>query len=336
MNLRDLRYVVGLADHRSFTRAAAELNVSQPALSSQIKKLERDFGVDIFERRRDGIQLTAFGETLVDAAREINAIVDDIEDAAQRLRAIDATPLRLGLTPTLAAYLSRYFKDLMAEVFPNLRLVMVEEKPVELARLVETQQIDIALVSRMSHEMIFGEAAEARLAFTPLWLEPVFLGMSVDHWLAQEASIEARRVPRELLIRFDVPFGYGLETDLPVPDPAAAETVGIDVRTARFETVCRHVAQSEACTIINSIAANQFIRDNLGLALVPFSDAGNLRELGVISRQNYSRMIVVERIQSFVQTSPPVGTIAHRTDPAERDVAVAALTRAMTGQSGGS
>lgn len=332
MNIRDLQYVVAIAEFRNFTRAAQALNVSQPALSSQIKKLERDFGLDIFERRQDGVYPSAFGAKLVDAARQVSALIDGIEETAQRFRNIDATPVRVGMTPTLAAYLSRYFKEMIAELFPTIRLIIVEEKPVELARLVEAQQVDIALVSRLSHSMIFGEEAGARMDFTPLWFEPVFLGVNADHWLAEEPGITARGVPRDMLIRFDVPFGYALEKDLPAPDPQVAEKVGIDVRTARFETVCRHVAQNEACTIINAIAANQFKHDNLGLALVPFTDPGNLRELGVISRPNYSRALIIERIQAFIQAAPPAGTIACLADAAEHDAALSALITDLTGR----
>ena len=325
MNLRDLKYIVAVAEHRNFTRAAEELNVSQPALSSQIKKLEREFGLDIFERRKDGVYLSAFGTKLAAAACEVNAIMDRVEDTAQSYRQIDATPLRLGMTPTLAAYLSRYFIEMMAELFPGMRQIVVEEKPVELARLVETQQIDIALIARKSHKLIFGDEPHERMDFASLWLEPLFLGVRSDHWLAQESGIAARSVPQELLIRFDIPFGYDLEADLPDQHPQAAERLGIDVRSARFETVCRYVAQSDACTIVNAIAAKQFKQDKLGLAFVPFTDQGNLRELGVICRPNYSRKLVVERMQGYIQTTPPPGTVAFQIDSSDLDAALADL-----------
>lgn len=330
MNLRDLTYIVAVADHRNFTHAAKSLNVSQPALSSQIKKIEREFGLEIFERRKDGVFLSPFGANVVEAARQVNALIEGIHNAAQSFREVDATPLRLGMTPTLTAYLSRYFIEMIAELFPGMQLIVVEEKPAELAQLVESQQIDVALLAQMSHRRIFGEQGHKRMKFTPLWLEPLYLGVREGHWLAEEQGITARGVPAELLIRFDIPFGYDLEADLPQPDPKAAETVGIDVRTARFETVCRYVGQSDACTIINAIAANQFKRDKLGLALLPFTDPGNLRELGVISRPNYSRMQVVDRIQQFIQAMPPPGTVAFQSDTHDRDRALAALNSRLS------
>ena len=308
MNLRDLVYVVAVAEYRNFTRAAEAVNVSQPALSNQIKKLEAELGVDIFARRKNDIGLTDFGTRMVAAARQINDLARSITEMADTYRDVDALPFRLGMTPTLAAYLSRYFLDMIAELYPEMRLIIVEEYPVDLARMVEEHEIDTALIARKSHGAIFKQGTRRSLEFTPLWLEPLFLGVREGHELCQRESILARDVPADLLIRFDISFGYDLEKDLPASDPESAAISGIDVRSARFETVCRHVAQSEACTIINAIAAIQFRRNNMGLAFVPFEDAGNLRELGAITRPEYHRQSVVDAMQRYVQGSPPPGT----------------------------
>ena len=330
MNLRDLEYVVAVADHQNFTKAAHALNVSQPALSSQIRKLERELGSEIFERRQGSVRMTEFGEKITTLAREINVLAARIGETASQFRKIDATPFRLGTTPTLAAYMSRYTLEMFAELFPGLRLVIVEEKPVELARLVETQQLDCAFIARKSHQLIFGTSPDRALDFTPIWLEPLFLGVRSGHWLSETPEIAPMDVPRELLLRFDVPFGYELEKNLPASDPQAAERVGIDVRSARFETVCRHVSQSDACTIINAIAAVQFKRDKLGLTFVPFAGGGNLRELGIISRPNYARALVIERVQAYIQDNPPPGTVACTLTPEQQDAALAAMIAGLT------
>ncbi|MEM7667884.1 MAG: LysR family transcriptional regulator [Pseudomonadota bacterium] len=314
MKLRDLLYVVAVAEHRNFTRAADAINVSQPALSSQIKKLEQELGVDLFTRGKNDVRLTEFGERVATSARQINDLVKGIIDTAQDYRDVDALPFRLGMTPTLAAYLSRYFLDMIADLYPDMRLIIVEEYPLDLARMVEDQELDAALIARKSHTTIFGADTRRVLDFTPLWLEPLFLGVRSGHDLTRRKSISAADVPADLLIRFDISFGYDLEKDLPDPSPGIAERVGIDVRSARFETVCRHVAQSDACTIINAIAAIQFRRDNLGLTFIPFDGDGNLRELGAVTRPEYPRQSVVIAIQNAIQVSPPPGTTPYSFD----------------------
>lgn len=326
MNLRDLQYVAAVAHHKNFTRASRAIHVSQPALSNQIKKLEAELGVQIFERTRTEVLLTKFGEQIVDMALEINGLVDRIAETAQEHRKLEATPFRLGMTPTLAAYLSGYFLDMTAELFPDLKLVIVEEKPLELSRMVEQMQLDAALISRNSHTMIYGDGGEEAPQFTPLWQEPLYLGMRKDHVLAKRDGIRAKEVPAEFLIRFDVPFGYDLEKDLPASSPGAAERLGIDVRSARFETLCRHLVHTDACTIINAIAAEQFKRDNLDLTFVPFDDVGRLRELGAITRRKYSRFGVISSIREFISQTPPTGTIGADIDaahvPIQSDTAI--------------
>ena len=310
MNLRDLTYIVAIAEHGNFTRAAEAVSVSQPALSSQVKKVERELGVPIFERSPRGIVLTEFGARAVEAARQVNALVRGIDEMASHYRGTEAGPLRLGLTPTLAGYLTGYFRDLFARIAPDLRLVIVEDVPQGLSRSVEAGRIDFALVARRSHVALSDAGAHPPHLFTPLWLEPAFLAMREGHALSAHGAIRARDVPRDQLIRFSVPFGYDLEADLPDPCPAVAERVGIDVRSARFETICRHLPHCDAVTMVNGVAAAQFARDGMGLTFVPFHDDGDLRELGAITRPGFARQSLVEAAQAQIQASPPRGTRA--------------------------
>lgn len=309
MNLRDLQYVVAVARHKNFTHAARASNVSQPALSNQVKKLELELGVTIFKRTKNEVLLTEFGEHIVACATKINTIVDHISNTAQNYRKLDATPFRLGMTPTLAAYLSGYFLEMLSNIHSGLRLVIVEEKPRALSQMVGEMQLDAALISRNSYDMIFSGETLDLPTFTPLWLEPLFLGMRQGHVLSQRTEIKACEVPAEFIVRFDTPFGYDLEKELPDSSSGAAERLGIDVRSARFETLCRHLAHSDACTIVNGIAAEQFRRDNLGLTFIPFGGNGSLRELGAISRKDYSRFGVIDSIRSCIEAKPPRGTV---------------------------
>ncbi|WP_299917259.1 LysR family transcriptional regulator [uncultured Roseobacter sp.] len=312
MNLRDLLYVIAVAEHRNFTRASQVVAVSQPALSNQIKKLEAELGMAIFERGRNEVRLTDFGAELVVKAQEVSAMVDGIRDLAHKHRAVEDLPLRLGMTPTLAAYLSRYFNDLFAAAFPNVRMVIVEEYPIPLARMVEDKSIDMAFIARKSFDAIY-EGSRQPMDFASLWLEPLYLGVRLGHPLARKNSIWAHEVPANILIRFDTSFGYDLEARLPEASAATSDVTGIDVRSARFETVCRHVAQSDACTMINAIAAEQFKRDGFGLEFVPFDDEGNMRELGVLTRPEYPRPEVIKVMRDHILKAPPIGTVASRT-----------------------
>ena len=105
MNFRDLGYLVAIDRHGSITRAAEACEVTQPTLSTQVARLERELGVTLFERDGRGLRLTNAGRSVLDHARRVLGAVDDLVAAAQDHLDPLAGTLRLGLIPTLAPYL---------------------------------------------------------------------------------------------------------------------------------------------------------------------------------------------------------------------------------------
>ena len=307
MNLRDLIYIVAVARDKNFSRAANECGVSQPALSSQIKKLENELGADIFERRVNEVRLTEFGARIIVSANSIIEQTKIIKDIALEYQEVDANPFKIGMTPTLAPYITKYFKEMFAFLYPSMRIILIEDKPVELSQMVEAKKVDIALIANKSHKLIYGN--NLSMNFTSLWQEPLLLGVRKGHPLAQKVSISAKDVPADLLIRFSIPFGYDLEKDLPDANPQMLERTGYDANATRFETVCRHVSQSDDCTIINGIAAEQFKQHNWDLAYLEFEDEGNLRDLGMISLPGYPRNQILQAMVDYIHNAPPKGSI---------------------------
>ncbi|MGN6236835.1 LysR family transcriptional regulator, partial [Dyella sp.] len=105
MNLRDLHYLVALAEHRHFGHAAEACFVSQPTLSTQIKKLEDELGVALVERTPRKVLLTEVGREIADRAREVLNEVEQIRAVARRTRDPESGTVRLGIFPTLGPYL---------------------------------------------------------------------------------------------------------------------------------------------------------------------------------------------------------------------------------------
>lgn len=310
MNLRDLEYLEAVAINKNFSRAALACNVSQPALSSQIKKLEQELGVEIFDRRNNEVLLTEFGARIIDKASLVNRNTRAIKDVAMQFKDQEAFPFKLGITPTLAPYLIGYFRDLIGNLYPTMRVVLVEDKPVQLARKIETREIDVAFLARKTFDKLNEKQEKPSLSFQSLWLEPLFLAVKSGTPLASRKSILAKEVPADRLIRFSIPFGYELEKDLPVLTDETDSKTEFDVTAARFETVCRHISHSEDCTIVNSIAAEQFTKDRWGLSFIPFEDVGNKRDLGVVSRKGYNRQSLLDNFTTAILGSPPAGTYA--------------------------
>lgn len=299
MNLRDLEYVSAVAKHGSFSKAAQICNVSQPALSNQIRKLENELGMDLFIRASGETRLTAFGDRIVAIADEMLGGAQRIKDAATEFRDPEALPFLIGLTPTLAPYLTKYFSELFNEVFPKMRVTMIEDLPQNMLKQVENHTLDVALVAELNHS--------DTLDFTPIWSEPLYLAMRHGHPLETLTSIRPEDVPTHDFIRLPHSFGYALEHRLPLPDRAARATKRFDLTALRFETICRHICHSDDCTIVSALAAEQFRQDNWPIAFVPFDAPGNLRALGAASRMNCPRRPLLAKIGAYIQRNPPKG-----------------------------
>ena len=145
MELRHLRYFVGVAEALSFSRAAARLNVTQPALSRQIRDLERELGLQLFDRVGRRVRLTPQGEDLLGRSRNTLADIEAFRDHARSLVGGRAGILRLGATPqvlqsVVAGFLTRYRRS-----HPQVEVELVEAGSVRLVNLVEEGALHVAL-----------------------------------------------------------------------------------------------------------------------------------------------------------------------------------------------
>jgi LysR family transcriptional regulator, hydrogen peroxide-inducible genes activator len=147
MTLRELRYLVALADHEHFGRAAEECCVSQPTLSTQIKKLEGYLGVILIERNAKTFALTAVGQGIVEKARRIVRQVGDLQTTARTALGPLAGPLRLGVIPTLAPYLLPWLVPLAKRHYQRLQLVVHEDLTQHLVERLRNYEIDAALLA---------------------------------------------------------------------------------------------------------------------------------------------------------------------------------------------
>ncbi len=301
MNLRDLEYVIAIAKHGQFSQAASACNVSQPAMSNQIKKLEQELGVELFLRLNNEVRPTACGARIVDIATRILNDAQKIRDTATEFRDPEAVPFTIGMTPTLAPYLTQYFSELFSTLFPRMRVTMIEDLPQNMLQMVEDHTLDLALVAKINNS--------DALDFTSIWSEPLFLALREGHPLHTLPSISADEVPVHDFIRLPHSFGYALEERLPKQDPSSRISKRFDLTALRFETICRHICHSDDCTIVSALAAEQFKRDNWPLCFIPFEGPGHLRDLGAATRPNCPRKPMLARIGAYIREKPPIGVI---------------------------
>ena len=244
MNLRDLRYLVAVARHRHFGRAAQACHVTQPTLSAQIKKLEQTLGVRLFERRRD-LLLTDVGRQVVTQAAEVLRGVDALMEVAQAHRDPLGGTLRMGVIPTVAPYL---LPVLLPEVYarlPDLTVEIVEGLTNDILGLLKAGALDATILAL--------PVTADDMVQTPLFDEPFYFAVSPRHPRAGRDSVfEAELDQERVLLAADLGVtlmpelavrGFANVRYIPFADTdGPRRTIGIcwrgcSTRMALFETL---------------------------------------------------------------------------------------------------
>lgn len=182
MELRQLRYFVGVSEAGSLLKASARLHIAQPALGQQIAALEDELGARLFERSSRGMTLTEPGRVFLEHARVVLADAERARHAVRESSALPSGEVVIGLPTTVALAVTVPILSLCRERFPALRLKVIEAYSGFLREWLLAGRLDFAL--------LFGDAADASLAKRPL----------LDEQLALVTSTRSKRVPRSLTL----------------------------------------------------------------------------------------------------------------------------------------
>jgi LysR family transcriptional regulator, transcription activator of glutamate synthase operon len=222
MEIRQLRYVVAVAAHRHFTRAAAAVPVAQPALSHQVKLLEQELGIELFERSRSGVRLTEAGEIFVLRARRALAEMDAAREEIAALKGLTTGRLVLGAMQALAGLdLPRLIAAFHA-AHPGIDVSLREDSTRDMLTMVARGEIDLALAA-------LDVERPAGIEVIPLVREPVLVAMPAAHPLAARETVAVRQLRDETFILFKQGTGLRAVSD------QATERAGF-VPRAGFQT----------------------------------------------------------------------------------------------------
>jgi len=147
MTLAQLKYVLALNKHRSFKEASNKLKITQPALSLQISKLEKDLGLQLFERAKNRIVPTAEGEEFIERAKEIVQRAEDLTNFASEVTDSVSGRLKVGIIPTLSPFLVPLFMDSFSANFSEVALDINEEITVSVIKGVRDGTFDVGIIS---------------------------------------------------------------------------------------------------------------------------------------------------------------------------------------------
>ncbi len=275
MNLRELEYLVALAEHRNFHRAAEACHVSQPTLSAQVRKVERELGLTLFERSPRNLIVTAAGEAVIRRARNILQEVAQIREEAARHGEARTRRIRFGVFPTLGPDLLPHIVPQFVQRFPRTELLLTEEKSAVLVRSLVDGQIDAALLAL--------PVDEPHLVGEVVFNEPFRLAVPADHALAAhpEVAVDALAAQRVMLLE----EGHCLRNQaLDLCHYAGAREYD-DFRGTSLETLRQMVIAGMGVTLLPMLAC---IGANArqDVALLPFTGTRFQRQIGLFWRKS--------------------------------------------------
>lgn len=182
MNIRDLQYFAAVAELGHFGKAAVKCFVSQPTLSGQLRKLEEELGVSLFERQPKAVKLTRAGQSLLPYAQAILEQSGRLSEAARALKDPRTGPLHLGVIPTLAPYLMPMAVPFTNKLYPKLELFLSELRTVDLLRALTEGEIEAGLLATP----VDRPGLESEILFT----EPFYLAVPAGHSLARKSALQ--------------------------------------------------------------------------------------------------------------------------------------------------
>ena len=260
MTLTQLRYLAALADHGHFGRAAEACGVSQPTLSTQLKKLEAYLDAPLIVRGCGAASLTPLGERVCARARQMLALEEEVKGVARRAGEPLVGPFRIGAIPTFCPYFLPWALPALRARFPRLELVTQELRTEDALRALRRRALDAALVA----EPIADPAVEILTLFD----EPFLAALPPDHPLAKQSSVSAAALAREKLLVLDE--GHCLRDQTlqlcgaETPDAAGA-------RATSLETLFGLVSVGEGVTLAPALAVEGRSRPAIRPLAAPLS-----------------------------------------------------------------
>ena len=288
MNLRDLNYLVAVADLRSFVQAAEQCCISQPTLSTQIKKMEDSLGIQIFERTNKKVLPTEQGEQIIAVARRILLETKQINEIAKHAQEPLSGNFRLGAFPTLASYIFPELVTAIKQALPNLRLILIEEKTDVLLSQLKQGQLDAALLAL--------PGVDEALAYEVLFKDEFLLAVSSQHAFATKLNITETDLLHQTLLLLDE--GHCLRGQALQICRLSRADEEQDVRATSLETLRQMVRAGTGITFIPKIAIQKSEPD---ICYLPFTEPKPKRTIALVWRKTSARQLLLSQLSQLIK-----------------------------------
>lgn len=293
MNLRDLRYLVALADTRHFGKAATRCHVSQPTLSAQLKKLEEYLGVELIERQPRRVALTEIGEQIVARARRVVNDSDELLALARSQRDPLSGSLKLAMIPTLGPYLLPLLSKQLRRQLPKLKLMLYEYQTEPLLQALRTGDIDMGVLALPVH----ADGVETRKLFE----EDFMVALPKGHRLADKTTVKLDDLKGDSMLLLE--DGHCLRDQaLEICSRGDVEE-DQDYRATSLETLRQMVAAGMGVTLLPKLSTGGPFGNEKSVVVKPFPKPAPHRIIGAVWRKSSTRNSAIKAVCEVIESS---------------------------------
>ena len=295
MTLQELKYLVALADHGHFGRAAEACFITQSTLSTQIKKLEDFLGVTLFDRSLKRVTPTPIGKEILAAARNIVEEAERIRELAKHAQDPMARTIHLGVIPTLGPYYLPHALTLVHKKHPDLRLLLREEMTPQILGHLVDGKLDAGLLAL--------PVTDDSLRVESLFYEPFFAALPAGHALAKRDVLKVSDIMSEKLLLLDE--GHCLR-DQALDVCGSGSRGREEVRATSLETLRQMVAMGLGLTLLPALAVDAGARQTKKAVEVrPFKAPPPGRTIGLVWRKRAPFPETFERLAATLKATLP-------------------------------
>jgi LysR family transcriptional regulator, hydrogen peroxide-inducible genes activator len=296
ITLRQLRYLDALAQHRHFGRAAEACAVTQPALSMQIRDLERELGVDLVERRAGAIAFTDIGLEVARRGERVLAATRDLADFARHRGRVLSGDLRLGVIPSLAPYVLPKVLPVLQARYPALRIELRETQTKILVEELMSGELDLVLLAL--------PIGEPEIETIRLFEDPFLLAVPVADPLPANARVTALQIDRARLILLEE--GHCLRDQALAYCGGGRRDASLGLGATSLATVMQMVANGYGVTLVPEVAIDVEVRDER-VKLLRFAAPEPGRTVGLAWRRTSPRKVDFVALGQLVVEAIGVG-----------------------------
>ena len=291
MNIRDLKYIVAVAELEHFTKAAQACFVSQPALSGQIQKLEDRLNVQLFERTKRAVKITPAGEQIIIHAKAILDLVDQIEETAKSLSDPFAGLMRVGMIPTIGPYLTPALLPAVTRGLPQLELKLSEDITPILERELIEGQIDAAFLATPTRD--------SRLTEISLYDEPFWIALPNKHPLAEQDMIDVYDISMEEFLLLEDGHCFR-DQILSFCKTALSTQPNFKTQNTSLTTILALVGAGAGVTLVPAISLSGSWVTDSGIALRREKTGSAFRSVILAFRKSFPRRVLLDRLADIV------------------------------------